>query len=351
MTNRNLDPQQLIEQFLLGKLSVSEEKELLNWIERDPGNMRFFLQEQERLKPIIQTRRDKTTDKYWNRLLKRIEYEPVIAPRKKRKSILIGASAIAASLVLGIIIYSTNSFNSTDTKKVLASYKSVTTPLGTKTDITLPDGSTVNLNSGSTLRYPEKFTETERKVELSGEAFFDVVHNSVQPFIVKTEAINVRVLGTAFNVEAFPGAEEINTTLVRGKVILEKEVDNKTTSLTEMNPNERVVFKLKDQNMSLSKETNLEQYIAWKDKKLVFLNDPIEEVAKKLERWYNVSVVIKSEDLKKSHFTGTFTDETIERVLTLLSVSSPIDYKIDKTKNTRKTDSLQQYRIILSSRN
>ena len=130
-----------------------------------------------------------------------------------------------------------------------------------------------------------------------------------------------------------------------------KEVDNKTTSLTEMNPNERVVFKLKDQNMSLSKETNLEQYIAWKDKKLVFLNDPIEEVAKKLERWYNVSVVIKSEDLKKSHFTGTFTDETIERVLTLLSVSSPIDYKIDKTKNTRKPDSLQQYRIILSSRN
>jgi len=349
MTNKDVLPKQLIEQFLLGKLSISEENELLSWIQETPENLTIFLQEQERLKPILQLYRDKTTNENWNRLQKRIEStDPVMQKKKKRKLFIIGASSVAASLVFGIILYSINSFNLSTTPSPLASYKCVTNPLGTRTSLTLPDGSKVNLNAGSTLRYPEKFSGIERKVELSGEAFFDVTHDTQKPFIVKTSSINVRVLGTAFNVEAFPDAEEVNTTLVRGKVILEKEVDHKTTSITEMEPSERAVYQVKKQNLSLSKETNLEQYIAWKDKKLVFLDDPIDEVAKKLERWYNVSVQIQGEELKKSHFTGTFTDETIERVLTLLSVSSPIDYKISKAQNA---DSLQGRKIILSSRN
>lgn len=351
MTDKHSIPKHLIEQFLLGNLSSIEEKKLLDWIDQNPESILRLKEEQERLRPVISAQKVETTDKQWSRLLSFIEpRQPNTSTKNRIRRSVIGITTIAASLVVGLILYSIFNFGPHKTKDVIVTYRSVTTTLGEKTSVTLPDGTKVNLNSGSKLRYPSSFSGTERKVELSGEAFFDVVKNETLPFIVQTHDLNVRVLGTKFNVEAFPNASAVNTTLISGKVILEKELNKKMVSLTEMKPNERAVYLINDQKLSLSTEKNLNQYIAWKDGKLVFLNDPVEEVVKKLGLWYNVSVVIKSEELKNSHFTGTFTNETIEKVLTLLSVSSPIDYKINDNYEIQDGDSLLKRQIILTIR-
>ncbi len=349
MTNLHSNPQRLIEQFLLGQLTVEEEKELLNWIDNNPESIITLKKEQNRLRSMTSLYTSKTTDKQWNRLLAQIDTKmPIRRKKTKKLRLFIGATTIAASLVAGLFLYSTFSEDQQNVKNTILTYNSVSTSLGEKTSLILPDGTKVNLNAGSNLRYPSSFTATERKVELSGEAFFDVVRDENCPFIVKTQALSVRVLGTKFNLEAFPEASAINTTLVSGKVILEKELNHKMVSLAEMKPNERVIYQKNDHKISLSTEKYIDQYIAWKDGKLVFLNDPIEEVAKKLGLWYNVSVVIQSEELKKLHFTGTFTNETIEKVLTLLSVSSPIDYKINDNTVSEVNSSKRQ--IILTSR-
>lgn len=349
MTYEHSTPHHLIEQFLQGKLTAREEKDLLEWIDTNPESISPLLsKEQDRLRSVILSQTNRSTDEQWIRLLTKIETRQHVRWNKaKKRQLFIGITTFAASLVVGLFLYSTFSVNQ-KTPNVLVAYNSVSTTLGEKTNLILPDGTKVNLNAGSNLRYPSTFTATERKVELSGEAFFDVVRNENCPFIVKTQALSVRVLGTKFNLEAFPEASAINTTLVSGKVIIEKELNHKMILLTEMKPNDRAIYQKDDQEISLSTEKDINQYIAWKDGKLVFLNDPIEEVAKKLGLWYNVSVVIQSEELKKSHFTGTFTNETIEKVLTLLSVSSPIDYKIND--NTHREANSPKRQIILTSR-
>ena len=350
MKKKHINPQNLIEQFLTGNLSTSGEKELLDWIDLDPENLSLFTKEQDRLRPVILSLREKNTDKHWIRLQNIIDIKRSISrQRKKRRLQFIGVTTIAASLVIGLFFYALINSKLYNRDEHIA-FSSVTTTLGERTSLSLPDGTKVNLNAGSTLRYPDSFSGNERKVELSGEAFFDVVHNEAKPFIVQTHALNVRVLGTEFNIEAFPEASEVNTTLVNGKVILEKGLGNKMVALAEMKPNERIVYQVDNKKISLSTETDVSQYIAWKDGKLVFLNDPIEEVAKKLGLWYNVSVTIQSEELKKSHFTGTFTNETIEKVLTLLSVSSPIDYKIIEGSESSGASDSPKCRIILTSR-
>jgi ferric-dicitrate binding protein FerR (iron transport regulator) len=350
MNKKLINPQNLIEQFLSGNLSTAKEKELLDWIDLDPKNLSLFTKEQDRLRPVILSLRDKNTNKHWIRLQNIIDIKRTISrQRTKNRLLFIGITTIAASLVVGLFFYALINSKLQNQAEHVA-FSSVTTTMGERISLSLPDGTKVNLNAGSILRYPDSFSGNERKVELSGEAFFDVVHNEAKPFIVQTHAFNVRVLGTEFNIEAFPEASEVNTTLVNGKVILEKELGNKMVALAEMKPNERIVYHVDNQKISLSTEKDISQYIAWKDGKLVFLNDPIEEVAKKLGLWYNVSVTIQSEELKKSHFTGTFTNETIEKVLTLLSVSSPIDYKIIQASESSSGKDSTKCQIILTYR-
>lgn len=204
----------------------------------------------------------------------------------------------------------------------------ISTIFGTRSKIQLPDGTTVHLNSGSKLVFPTEFCGDTRKVELVGEAFFDVRPDPNKPFIVKTKAINIRVLGTSFNLKAYPESNETSTTLVHGKVVMETESAGVSKQVAELLPSDRAVYLKDSQSIRLTKEEDLDKFIAWKDGKLVFFDDPISEVAEKLGIWYNVDVKIGSTSLMKYRFTATFTDEPIEQVLELLSKSSPIKYKI-----------------------
>lgn len=204
------------------------------------------------------------------------------------------------------------------------------TNFGARLKFQLADGTTVYLNSGSKLIFPTAFGGENRKVELQGEAFFDVTPNPTKPFIVKTGKIDVKVLGTSFNLKAFPHSKEISTTLVHGKVELETEMGGEEKQFAVLNPSERAVYNLNSGKVHISKEADLDKFIAWKDGRLVFSNDPIQELAEKLGIWYNVTVKIENEGLKSHRFTATFIEEPIEQVLDLLSKSTPIKYRIIK---------------------
>ena len=195
------------------------------------------------------------------------------------------------------------------------------------------------------LLFPLEFKGNSRKVELVGEAFFEVTTNPDKPFIVKTNAINVKALGTAFNIQAYSTSNEISTTLVRGKVVLERESAGIVKQFAELKPSERAVFNRDAKAVNISDEEDLDKFIGWKDGKLVFFNDPIEDVAEKIGNWYNVTIKINKNELKRFRFTATFTDEPIEQVLDLLSKSSPISYRIKKA--TRLADNSYSKREVI----
>ncbi len=201
-------------------------------------------------------------------------------------------------------------------------------PAGSRTFVQLDDGSEVYLNHGSKLKYPHKFVGSTREVRLTGEGYFTVAHNPENPFIVRARNVNVRAVGTEFNVYAYPNEKSIETTLVNGKVIVGKLTGKGEVQLIEsMNPGEHLSFHPAKSQYSSTKG-EIEKYISWKDGRLVFKNDPIDHIANRLSRWYNVDIEFENEQVKDFTYTATFMDETLTQILNLLKLATPIDYKI-----------------------
>lgn len=259
---------------------------------------------------------------------------------------------IAAVFVLAIIFASTYNLilapvNPTKSGEVV--FQEVRAAYGTRSHLELADGTIVNLNSGSTLKFPTTFTgENTRLVYLSGEGNFKVTKNSNQPFIVATNKIQIKVLGTNFNVEAYPENSAITVALLEGKVLLQQTINGKTSDLMEMKPNQVAFFKHSDNKLQLNNESNLAKYTAWIDGKIVFSNDPVNTVIQKLENWYNVDIELSDKKLENYRFTGVFVDEPLEQVLSILNLTSKMQYKIIPAKKMGD-NSFSKRKIILYS--
>ena len=220
------------------------------------------------------------------------------------------------------------------------SYAEIQCPLGVRTKFQLPDGSTGYLNSGSLLKYPVQFIG-ERKVELSGEAFFDVVHNSEVPFHVNTRNLDIKVLGTTFNVIANEDEQTEEIILQTGKV----DVSAKSgKQLAVMSPNEHLTLDIKKRTFT-KHEVEASQYTTWKEGKLVFRNENMVQLAKRLSRWYNAEVLVEDNMLNNYTFHATFIDEPLDEVLKLLSLTTPISYK--EEKRTSNHDGVYDKRKII----
>ena len=334
----------LMSGYFIGNLTDAENLELKNHLESNPTDRKIFedyrlLWEESgskiALKPIdIENDLIKTKLRLF---LKKINYVQFF----QRAAAVLLLSVLFSSTY--IYYYNATDFSDRNENPVIV--QEISTIFGMRSKFQLSDGTLVNLNSGSKLIFPTEFTGKTRKVELVGEAFFDVTPNPDKPFMVKTSAINVKVLGTAFDLQAYPGTNKITTTLVHGKVVLERELDGISKQVAELKPSDRAIFKTDEKVINVSVEEDLDKFIAWKDGKLVFFNDPIENVAEKLGNWFNVTVKINNNKLKRYRFTATFTDEPIEQVLDLLSKSSPIKYQIKKA--TRLADNSYSTREII----
>lgn len=278
-------------------------------------------------------------------LLDRIHHVISMNEYKRKNTFLYKAASVfarvAAILILPLIItsiilykYGTDDNRLTINKageinKEYINKESVTStiiaPLGARVAFMLPDSTSGMLNSGSRLTYSIPFS-ANRHVSLEGEAWFDVTDDINNPFEISAGNSKVKVLGTSFNISAYPAENYIEVVLSNGKVEFS---DNITLSKVTMLPSERLVL----HNGSISKSiTDPAKYNAWTEGKLMFRGDLMTEVGRRIERWYNVKIELADRDLEKYSFRGTFEDDTLEEVLEFLSMTSPISYKIEPRK-------------------
>jgi len=222
----------------------------------------------------------------------------------------------------------------------------VTTKSGSRSKLVLPDSSIVWLNVGSKLSYNTYFGLTKREIRLNGEAYFDVKHSKI-PFIITTDAIQIKVLGTAFNVRSYSDEKATETSLIRGEV--EITVNKRPGEKFILKPNEKlaiandihetkIVAEKKQPLIVISKLTQLEDSsimeTSWVDNKLVFRDESFEDLAKKMERWYNVIIEIRDPELNGIRLGGTFENETVVKALQALQITAGFQFIIDGNQIT-----------------
>jgi transmembrane sensor len=254
-----------------------------------------------------------------------IRKKEVMETRKPFQKFLRIYSRVAAILLLPLLIggglaylYLGNNGKSITGRQVSSS---IFAPMGSRVSFSLPDGTSGMLNSGSRLSYSMPFVYN-RQVKLEGEGWFEVTHYENHPFEINTGNSVVRVMGTSLNVSAYPAENYVEVVLLNGKVEFQDKKSNKNVTLL---PSERLVF----QNGNISKsDTDPTKYNSWTNGKLVFRNDPMAEVARRIERWYNVKVVLANKELDKYSFRATFQDDSLEEVIKCISMTSPIRYRI-----------------------
>lgn len=201
----------------------------------------------------------------------------------------------------------------------------VEAPLGSKTKLTLPDGSTVWLNAGSKMIYSQGFGVSDRRLAFQGEGYFEVEKNDEMPFLVQTHDVNVTVVGTKFNFRNYPEDEEAVVELLEGKVALENQL--KEESVRYLSPNEKMVLHKATGKMDIT-SAKVKEATLWTENILLFDEDLLPDIVRELERSYHVQIEIENEDLKQTRFYGQFNqlEQNIYDVLDMLSETGKLKY-------------------------
>ena len=280
---------------------------------------------------------------------------------KKSKHILFYWQRIAAIFLLPLLLSAITFFYFFKQRiqdKIIQ--QEVSASFGVRTQLNLPDGTNVWLNSGSKIKFPSKFLGNKREVYLEGEALFNVADDVLRPFYVNLGEVSVKAVGTTFNVTAYKNDNTFETTLIDGKVLMVKKSKSKPdVVLYKVEPSQHAVYNKTERKIIIYEDAlpvasaNEEQisgkplpaellplkeqitdnkYTSWIEGKLIFRNDPMDEVIKRLGRWYNVDINLNDTILYDFRYTATFIDETLEQVLDLLKLSAPINYTITERK-------------------
>ncbi|GAA4235667.1 hypothetical protein GCM10022291_18200 [Postechiella marina] len=222
--------------------------------------------------------------------------------------------------------------NSTSSDKL--AFNTLTVPNGKRFDVVLSDNTHVYLNAGTTLKYPVKFIKGDnREVFLTGEALFEVAKDTNHPFIVNTNDINVRVLGTTFNVSSYPEELTTKTVLVEGSVRLHKEDDYNKDNSTLLKPGQLALANRKANNLIIE-NVDVSLYTSWINGTLSFKHEPFKNIIKKLERQFNVVITNNNLELNNVLFTASFDNVPLEQILKTFHENYGIQYTIDKTNIT-----------------
>lgn len=346
----------LIARTLNGEASLREREELSQMLQNDS-----LLQQQfEILSRIWKDNEDKllvedsdAARTAISRIITRAEVEiPIVEIRSKsrfggKRAWLAAASILVLGSISWMFMKSSSASNTTEQTKSA----SIVAQNGSRIRSLLPDGTTVWLNVGSKLLYGD-FSGPTREVKLEGEAFFDVVKNPDRPFIVHTSGIDIKVLGTSFNVKSYPEDKTVETTLYHGKVKVFRSAETEKSAV-ELKPNEKLVLNkeaaikpiILSESISRKSYGNIAEGVtitlidstkkeyerfetAWIYSRLEFRGDSFEELARKLERWYNVKVIFKEEAAKQLNFNGSFEKETVEQAFFALKAAVPFEYEI-----------------------
>lgn len=249
---------------------------------------------------------------------------------------------VAAILALPLLV-STLWLSVKDGKPEAVQMLEARTNPGMTTSLTLSDGTVVFLNSESSITYPSRFDGDTRTVSLSGEAYFEVAKHSQKKFIVSVpHRSEIEVLGTHFNVEAYADASEVLTTLVEGKIGFGFRKNGRQEKVL-MKPGQKLIYDAKTQSVRMLASSG-ESETSWTQGKVIFCNTPLEESLRMLEKRYNVDFVICNDKLKEYSFTGTFTNQRLERILEYFRLSSHIRWRyVDLPEISDKKNRIEIY--------
>jgi transmembrane sensor len=278
--------------------------------------------------------------------------EKLNSDKKSRKTFFAIGSVTLLLIAAGIFFFYSDKKVSQINAGELNVKNEISTKSGSKTNLVLPDGTKVWLNSSSQLTYEKNYGNKLREVTLIGEAYFDVVKNKEKPFVIHTAKMDIKVLGTAFNVKCYPGEKTTETSLVRGSI--EVTLKDRLEKIM-LKPNEKLVINNQEEaikkNTTVSKKLILSKAIAekpiisvthltflpvdstvietaWVQNRLVFSSETFEEVVLKMERWYNVKITFAEEALKEERLTGNFEKETVTDALNALQLTTRFSYNI-----------------------
>jgi ferric-dicitrate binding protein FerR (iron transport regulator) len=305
-------------------------------------------------------------DEAWEKIMRAIHKDSAVRRktehfRRMAKQVCRYAAILIPAFVCGVtVMYFYTSSQTAETQKEKEPfYTEYTVPYGSKSLVTLPDNSSIWMNAGSKLRYSSAFNKTEREVFIEGEAYFKVSQNKEKPFLVKSSAVTLKVLGTSFNIKAYPEEDNVETTVESGSVQVLRNVkgqlmdkliltsgqkatvikSNATADVSSSSDPTAIPSSMTPQNIIpekvseitiVNKNVMTELYTSWKDSRWLIRQESLESLAVKLERRYNIHISFEDTVLKDLSFSGTLRDETLEQVLETIKLSAPVNYTIQE---------------------
>ncbi|MFA5419517.1 MAG: FecR domain-containing protein [Bacteroidales bacterium] len=308
------DHERLIVRYLNGDYSKEDRQNLIDWINERPENKELFLG----IKDIW----DASLKKSNTETQQLLQFYKKQASRKKKVHMPGWFSGVAAAavLVIGLVIGSLIQYGGHESMGQIESFY---VPMGSRSRVTLTDGTTVSLNSNSRMELDDGFSGTNRIVSLQGEGYFEVKADKNNPFTVKTDNFNITVTGTRFNVSSYADDQKISATLAEGRV----QLATKNSKTIVLKPGEKITFDQKTMQPVLE-QADVESELAWVEGEFIFKEIPFPDLIRKLERWYDVRLLYKGNDFNSMMYSGRFKNqETIWQVLDALKLTTPIDYK------------------------
>jgi transmembrane sensor len=357
----------LVARHLAGEATPEEQKELEQLLRKNP-DLHYPLQTITGLWTQTGPEKPSTADEAFDRHLQRMnsqgiefnrprEYDTLPTRSRPTRRLLVLTSILAALTLTGIFIDRSMINRRAGTTVAANTINEVTTHNGSRTNLYLPDGTRVWLNAGSNITYDKNFGSNDREVTLSGEAFFDVAPDPARPFLIHAARIDIKVLGTSFNVKSYPTDKTTEAILIRGSI--EVALKDKTQEKIILKPNEKLIVAntgdsiqqrhsvahpgnpsaTEESHVTIRKPTyerNTGAIVetSWVNDKLIFQDEKFGDLALKMERWYGVSIHFADPGIEDMRLTGTFTDETITEALDDLKITAPFSYSINDNQIT-----------------
>ncbi|MGD9557641.1 MAG: FecR family protein [Mangrovibacterium sp.] len=318
----------LIGKYLTGRENAGEAEQLKGWLREDPGHLTIFneIKNEKELVAAVRTFDSYNSEQAWKNYLEKMKLRSLRRALFRWKAaavffFLVGCAGIVAFLGLD------QKPSSGDISQAL--YTTVSTAGGQRSRIILPDSSVVWLDAETSLSYNTDFAAERRDVQLSGQAFFDVMPNEKIPFCVHVNDFHVKVRGTRFDVSAFPADQTIDVVLEAGSVELLRDGDQSFSRI--LKPGEKAAFDT-GTGKTVVERVDVYRYTSWKDGLLIFKDTPMDEVLKKLARWYNIQIEVKDPRINSLLFNATIINEDVDEIFDLIAYTCAVDYRILPSK-------------------
>jgi transmembrane sensor len=357
-----------VAEFLAQEEHFSREAELQEWLQQDPHNRKILDEYTDLWLGSIKARNRNDYDEKpaWNRLSRLIRERGQETENRSVFSVLPVLKGIAAAAVTTLLLGITGyfSWHAYSVRQHPLTYSEYSVPYGSKSRMTLPDGSVAWLNAGSRMVISSYYGIQNRDITLEGEAHFTVVRGN-KPFTVRTLGLAIEAVGTIFNVKAYPEEKTVETTVEKGAVIISDPLSETPAGInTIVRSNQRAIYRIGEENVNVIKHVQKRSYLpdgpsgtgskansipgeitvtkisapeiytSWKDEKWIIEREELQSLAIKLERRYNVKILFGDEKLKKYVFSGVLKDETLEQVLEYIKLTAPIGYRVEHDQVT-----------------